>query len=79
MLGAAHICSNGMSTGWDASPHYITELPNGSLLVSSNGTNEIFKIRSARKSVELFIDTGRVGLKDIGNCVYDEQGSITPE
>ncbi|MEW5872285.1 MAG: hypothetical protein AB1894_23685 [Chloroflexota bacterium] len=57
-------------------PHYITELPDGALLVSSNGTNEIFKIWPDRKSVELFIDTGQVGLKDIGNCVYDEQGHI---
>ena len=57
-------------------PHYITELPDGSLLLSSHGTNEIFKIWPNRKSVELFLDTGRIGLKDIGNCVYDEQGNI---
>ena len=57
-------------------PHYIAELPDASLLVSSNGTNEIFKIWPTRKSVELFIDTKRIGLKDIGNCVYDEQGNI---
>lgn len=57
-------------------PHYLTELPDVSLLVSSNGTNEIFKIWPERKSAELFIDTGRIGLKDVGNCVYDQQGNI---
>ena len=57
-------------------PHYITELPEGSLLVSSNGTNEIFKVWPDLKSAELFIDTKRTGLKDVGNCVYDGQGSI---
>jgi len=57
-------------------PHYVSELPDGSLLVSSNGTNEIYKIRPDRKTAELFINTARAGLQDIGNCVYDGQGSI---
>ncbi len=57
-------------------PHYITELPDGSLLVSSNGTNEIFRILPDRRSAELFLDTGLVGLKDIGNCEYDRRGSL---
>jgi len=57
-------------------PHYITELPDDSLLISSNGTNEIFKLWPDRKSVELFINTERVGLKDLGNCVCDDQGNI---
>lgn len=57
-------------------PHYITEIPDGSLLLSSNGTNEIFKLWSDRNTVELFTDTGRVGLKDVGNCVYDGQGGL---
>ncbi len=57
-------------------PIYISELPDGSLIVSSFGTNELFKIRPERQSVELFIDTRRIGLKDIGNCVYDHRGGI---
>ena len=57
-------------------PHYVTELPDGSLLVSSNGTNKIFKVWPDRKSAELFIDTERTGLKDVGNCVYDVRGNI---
>lgn len=57
-------------------PHYISELPDGSLLVSSNGTNEIFKVWPDRKSAELLINTRHIGLKYPGNCVYDEQGNI---
>ncbi len=57
-------------------PHYISELPDGSLLVSSNGTNEIYRLIPGQKAAELFIDTGQVGLKDIGNCEYDRQRSI---
>lgn len=57
-------------------PHYITELPDGSLLVSSNGTNQIFSLRPDRRSAELFIDTAAAGLVDLGNCVYDGRGSV---
>jgi len=57
-------------------PHYITEMPDGSLLVSSNGTNEIFKVWPDRKLAEPFIDTRSTGLRDLGNCVSDERGSI---
>jgi len=57
-------------------PHYITELPDQSLLVSSNGTNGIFRLRPAERAVELSADTGRLGLVDVGNCVYDGGGSI---
>jgi len=57
-------------------PHYITELPDGSLLVSSNGANEIFRLVPAQASAELFLDTGRLGLKDVGNCEYDGRGSL---
>ncbi len=57
-------------------PHYITELPDGSLLVSSNGTNEIYRIRPDQAAVELFADTGRLGFRDLGNCVYDGVNSV---
>jgi DNA-binding beta-propeller fold protein YncE len=58
-------------------PHYITTSPHdGSTLVSSGGTNKIYKIFAEKKSVKLFIDTERMGLKDIGNCEYDLDGNI---
>jgi DNA-binding beta-propeller fold protein YncE len=58
-------------------PHYITTSPDdGATLVSSAGTNKIYKIFPENKSVKLFIDTGKMGLKDIGNCEYDLDGNI---
>lgn len=57
-------------------PHYITELPDGSLLVSSAGTNEIYRLRPEQGTTELFADTGQLGFRDVGNCVYDGAGSV---
>jgi DNA-binding beta-propeller fold protein YncE len=58
-------------------PHYITTSPHdGSTLVSSGGTNKIYKIFAEKKSAKLFIDTEKMGLKDIGNCEYDLDGNI---
>jgi len=57
-------------------PHYITELPDDSLLISSNGTNKIYRLWPAKKSAELFINTELAGLKDIGNCEYDQHGRL---
>jgi len=58
-------------------PHYITTSPDdGATLVSSGGTNKIYKIFPEKKSAKLFIDTGKIGLKDIGNCEYDLDGNI---
>ncbi len=57
-------------------PHYITEVPDGSLLLSSNGTNQVYKIWPKQECAELFIDTKAEGLIDIGNVVYDGHGSL---
>ena len=58
-------------------PHYITTSPDdGSTVVSSGGTNKIYKIFPEKESVRLFIDTEKMGLKDIGNCEYDLEGNV---
>lgn len=58
-------------------PHYITTSPDdGATLVSSGGTNKVYKIFPEKKSVKLFIDTEKMGVKDIGNCEYDLEGNI---
>lgn len=57
-------------------PNCIDELPDGSLLLSSGGANQILRIWPERQTIEVFIDTGSLGLKDLGNCVYDGQGGI---
>jgi DNA-binding beta-propeller fold protein YncE len=49
-------------------PHYITTSPDdGATLVSSGGTNKIYKIFPEKKAVRL---------KDIGNCEYDLDGNV---
>lgn len=58
-------------------PHYITTAPDdGSTLVSSGGTNKIYKIFPEERIAKLFIDTAEMGLKDVGNCEYDHDGNV---
>ena len=58
-------------------PHYITTAPDdGSVLVSSGGTNKIYKIFPEERIAKVFIDTANVGLKDVGNCEYDHDGNV---
>jgi hypothetical protein len=59
-------------------PHYLSESPDGSLLVSSNGNSKIYKISPGKRAAELFIDTEKFGIKehDVGNCVCDLTGNI---
>ncbi len=57
-------------------PHYISESPDGSLTLTSNGNNRIYKIWPEEKRADLFIDTGKLGFVDVGNCVYDRDGNL---
>jgi hypothetical protein len=59
-------------------PHYICDLPDGTLLLSSNGNSKIYKINPEKRTAEIFIDTEQSGIKeyDLGNCVYDFMGHI---
>lgn len=59
-------------------PHYISESPDGSLILSSNGNSKIYKIYPEKGAAELFIDTRKFGIKehDTGNCIYDLDGNI---
>ncbi len=57
-------------------PHYVSESPDGSLTLSSNGNNRIYKIWPREKRADLFIDTGKLGFVDVGNCVYDRGGNL---
>lgn len=54
------------------SRHHIDD----SLLVSSGGNKRIFKLFPEEENVSTFIDAGKYGLKNIGNCVVDKQGNI---
>jgi hypothetical protein len=58
-------------------PTYITSNPNDdSILVSSSGSNKIFKIFPDEEKTELFIDTGLLGFKNPGNCEFDHDGNL---
>ena len=58
-------------------PHYITTAPDdGATLVSSGGTNKIYKIFPEKRITKLFIDTAKMGLRDVGNCEYDHDGNV---
>ena len=59
-------------------PHYICNSIDGALIVSSNGNSKIYKVFPEKAMAELFIDTGKVGIKefDTGNCVCDLDGNI---
>jgi hypothetical protein len=58
-------------------PAYISKSPKDkTVLVSSGGNNQIFKIFPNEKRAELFMDMKEHGIKDIGNCVFDKEGNI---
>jgi hypothetical protein len=57
-------------------PQYISESPDGSLTLTSNGNNKSFKIYPERETAEVFIDAGKLGFVDAGNCVYDNDGNL---
>jgi hypothetical protein len=58
-------------------PMFISKSPKDkTLLVSSGGNNQIFKLFPNEKRAELFIDMQEHGLKDIGNCVFDKEGNF---
>lgn len=57
-------------------PHYVSELPDGSLLVSGSGTGELFKVWPERRFAELLVNTRAIGLRDLGNCIFDEREGI---
>ena len=58
-------------------PKYVSKSPiDGSLIISSGKNSKVFKLSPDENKAELFIDTEKFGLKDIGNCVFDKGGNI---
>ncbi|OHB61860.1 MAG: hypothetical protein A2Y76_14940 [Planctomycetes bacterium RBG_13_60_9] len=57
-------------------PMFLTESPDGSLLISCAGNARIFKLDLDARAVRLFIDAAALGLKDISSTVYDDQGNL---
>ncbi len=57
-------------------PMYVDELFDGSVVVSNFGDARLFRIDSDSKKADLFVDGSALGMKDAGNCVVDDEGSV---
>jgi sugar lactone lactonase YvrE len=55
---------------------YIDKLPDETLIVSNFGDARLYRIDVEKKKAELFADGSRIGMKDVGNCVVDNEGSV---
>ena len=57
-------------------PVFITDTPDGKLLVSSSGNNKIYKLDTVNWDITVLIDCNEFGLTSSGNCVFDCDGNI---
>ena len=57
-------------------PMYVDNLPDNTLLVSNFGDARLYHIDVERKKAELFVDGLKIGMKDVGNCVVDNEGMV---
>jgi len=57
-------------------PMYIDNLADGTLLVSNFGDARLYRIDVGRKKAELFVEGSKIGMKDAGNCVVDNEGLV---
>lgn len=55
---------------------YVDALPDDSLLVSNLGNARVYSIDPARTKARVLIDGTRFGMRDMGNCVVDGDGTI---
>lgn len=57
-------------------PMYIDSLADGTLVVSNFGDASLYRIDVERRKAELFVDGSKIGMKDAGNCVVDDEGFV---
>jgi len=57
-------------------PMYVDNMDDEHLVVSNFGDARLYRIDVQRKKAKLFADGLRIGMKDAGNCVVDNEGSI---
>lgn len=57
-------------------PMYIDNFPDGTLVVSNFRGAQLYRIDAERGKAELFVDGSKLGLKDAGNCVVDNEGMV---
>lgn len=53
---------------------YLEGEENGSIIFSEE--NRVFRFNPKAEKLDLIIDKNEFGIKDIGNCVYDNEGNI---
>jgi hypothetical protein len=57
-------------------PMYVDDMDDENLIVSNFGDARLYRIDAKRNKAELFADGRRIGMKDAGNCVVDDEGSV---
>lgn len=57
-------------------PMYIDNLDDGSLIVSNFGIAQLCRISVEEMKTELFVDGSKLGMKDTGNCVVDNENTV---
>jgi len=55
---------------------YVDNLSDKTLLVSNFGDARIYHIDVRKMKAELFVEGSKIGMKDAGNCVVDDEGSF---
>lgn len=57
-------------------PMYIDRMLDGALVASNFGNNHLYRIDVERMKATLLLDGSTLGMKDVGNCVVDDEGCI---
>jgi hypothetical protein len=57
-------------------PMYIDSLADGCLIVSNFGDANLYRVDVKRREAELFVEGKRIGMKDAGNCVVDDENTV---
>lgn len=57
-------------------PIYVDALNDGTLVVSNFKTAELYRIDVRSMTAQLLVDGHAIGMRDMGNCVVDDEGFI---
>ena len=57
-------------------PMYIDNLQDGTLVVSNFGDARLIRVDVVKKKAELFVDGAKIGMRDAGNCVVDDEDTV---
>jgi hypothetical protein len=57
-------------------PMYVDSLSDDTLVVSNFKTAELYRIDVLAKTAHLLVDGRAIGMRDMGNCVVDDEGCV---